>query len=70
MARSTIQDNLRRAAAAEVVWPLPGELTDDALEARLFAGSGVKSGARRLPELDWARLAVELKKSSVNLTVL
>ena len=31
-ARSTIQDNLNRAKAAGLSWPLPGELTDDALE--------------------------------------
>ena len=70
VARSTIQDNLKRAAAAGLVWPLPGELTDDALEARLFARAGIRPGARRLPEPDWARLAVELKKPGVNLTVL
>jgi transposase len=52
VARSTIQDNLKRAAAAGLVWPLPGELTDDALEARLFARAGIRPGARRLPEPD------------------
>ncbi|WP_420969458.1 hypothetical protein [Bradyrhizobium sp. B120] len=36
VARSTVQDNLKRAAAAGLTWPLPGELTDDALEKRLF----------------------------------
>nr|WP_281035031.1 helix-turn-helix domain-containing protein [Mesorhizobium waimense] len=50
IARSTVQDNLKRAAAAELNWPLPGELTDDALENRLFARAGVKQGLRRLPE--------------------
>ncbi|MFB9982591.1 helix-turn-helix domain-containing protein [Mesorhizobium kowhaii] len=40
-ARSTVQDNnLKRAAAAGLNWPLPGELTDDALERRLFARAG------------------------------
>ena len=33
VARSTIQDNLKRAAAAGLHWPLPEEVTDDALEA-------------------------------------
>ncbi|MER8747501.1 hypothetical protein NKH54_31365 [Mesorhizobium sp. M1004] len=32
IARSTAQDNLQRAAAVGLSWPLPGELTDDALE--------------------------------------
>ncbi|TIO50593.1 MAG: IS21 family transposase, partial [Mesorhizobium sp.] len=30
IARSTVQDNLQRAAAVGLSWPLPGELTDDA----------------------------------------
>ena len=33
VARSTVQENLKRAADAGLSWPLPGELTDDALEA-------------------------------------
>jgi IS30 family transposase len=37
VARSTIQDNLRRAQASGIAWPLPAELTDDILEQRLFA---------------------------------
>jgi transposase len=38
VARTTIQDNLKRAAAAaRLAWPLPGDLTEDVLEARLFA---------------------------------
>ncbi|WP_235818317.1 helix-turn-helix domain-containing protein, partial [Brucella grignonensis] len=54
IARSTVQDNLKRAAAAELSWPLPGDLTDDVLESRLFARAGVKQGLRRLPEPNWA----------------
>ncbi|WP_246810936.1 helix-turn-helix domain-containing protein [Ensifer sp. ENS09] len=47
IARSTVQDNLDRAKAAGLSWPLPGELTDDALEHRLFTRAGVKQGQRR-----------------------
>lgn len=46
VARSTIQDNLKRAAAAGLTWPLPEDLNDDALEKRLFARAGVKTGRR------------------------
>ena len=38
VARSTIQDNLKRAQAAELAWPLPADLDDAVLEARLFEG--------------------------------
>ena len=48
VARSTVQDNLKRAAAAGLAWPLTAELTDDVLEQRLFARAGVRSGFRRL----------------------
>ena len=70
VARSTIQDNLKRAAAADLKWPLPDDVTDDALECRLFAKAGVEPGQRRRIEPDWAELARELKRPGVNLTVL
>src|SRR6202140_3176225 len=70
VARSTVQDNLRRASAAGLAWPLAAELTDDVLEQRLFARAGVRSGFRRRSEPDWATLARELKRPGVNLMVL
>lgn len=70
VARSTIQDNLKRAAAAGLSWPLPGELTDDALEGKLFGRAGVKQGVRRRPEPNWADLVIELKKPGVTLQIL
>ncbi|GGF49375.1 hypothetical protein GCM10011611_64730 [Aliidongia dinghuensis] len=70
VARSTIQDNLKRAEAAGLAWPLPGDLTDDVLEDRLFARAGVQRGLRRRPEPDWSALACELKRPGVNLMVL
>jgi len=70
VARSTVQDNLKRAAAAGLAWPLASELTDDVLEQRLFARAGVRSGFRRRSEPDWAALARELKRPGVNLMVL
>jgi hypothetical protein len=35
-------------------WPLPAEMTDEALEAALFAAVGTKQGHRRHLEPDWA----------------
>ena len=70
VARSTIQDNLERARAAGIDWPLAPEWTDEALEQRLFARIGVKPGRRRYEEPDWRALASELKRPGVNLMVL
>jgi len=69
-ARSTIQDNLKRANAAGVTWPLPGELTDDALQEKLFHRAGFKPATRRRTEPDWASLAVEMKRPGVTLLIL
>jgi hypothetical protein len=62
VARSTVQDNLKRAAIAGLAWPLGAELTDDVLEQRLFARAGVRPGFRRRSEPDWAAMARELKR--------
>lgn len=70
IARSTVQDNIERATAAGLSWPLPAELTDDVLEHRLFSRQGVKQGLRRRAEPDWGALAVELKKPGVTLSIL
>jgi transposase len=70
VARSTIQDNLKRAEKAGIGWPPAADLTDDILEDRLFAKAGFKPGQRRRSEPDWAVLAREFKRPGVNLMVL
>jgi transposase len=70
VARSTIQDNLKRAAAAGLKWPLGEEVTDDALELKLFGRAGVSTGQRRRVEPDLAELARELKRPGVTMTIL
>ena len=84
-ARSTVQDNLKRAEAAGLAWPLDAEVTDAVLEQRLFARASVRPGvrrrccrriwwmarkARRRVEPDWSSLAREAKRPGVNLMVL
>ncbi|MGX5832285.1 IS21 family transposase [Mesorhizobium sp. 43Arga] len=68
IARSTVQDNIERASAAGLSWPLPAKLT--VLEHRLFSRQGVKQGIRRRAEPDWGALTVELKKPGVTLSIL
>ena len=70
VARSTIQDNLKRAAAAGLTWPLADNVTDDALEQRLYGRTGAPTGQRRRIEPDWAALARELKRPGVTMTIL
>jgi len=62
VARSTIQDNGKRAQVAGLTWPLPEDLTDAVLEGRLFARNGAPRGVRRLAEPVWSALVCELKR--------
>jgi transposase len=68
--RSTVQDYLARAAAAGLVWPLPPELTDEALEQLLFPAPSNRPGARRHVKPDWSALVRETKRPGVNLSIL
>ena len=70
VARSTIQDSLKRAAAAGLAWPLADDVTDDVLEQRLFGRAGVATGQRRRIEPDWAALAREPKRPGVRMMIL
>lgn len=70
VARSTVQDTLKRATAVQLAWPLPDELTDELLEARLFTKAVGASGARRRPEPDWSHLVRELKRPGVTMMIL
>src|SRR5260370_7573460 len=69
-ARSTIQDNLNRAAAAGLAWRLAADVTEEALEHRLFGRAGVAPGQRRRVEPQWAELARELKRPGVTMMIL
>jgi transposase len=65
----TVSTYVRRATAAGLTWPLPDDLDDAALEARLFTRPIVPATSdRALP--NWATLHQELKKLGVTLTLL
>lgn len=70
VAPSTVRLTLRRLAAAGLDWPLPAEITDAALEGRLFAAAGTRQGHRRDAEPDWAAIHRELKRKHVTLQIL
>src|SRR5262249_48730121 len=65
---------IRRCEAAGLSWPLPDDITDTELEARLFAsagaGSGTRRGHRRQAEPDWALVHRELRRKHVTLSIL
>lgn len=65
----TVSTYLQRAATAGLIWPLPDDLDDAALEARLFTRPTVPAARdRALP--NWATLHQELKKPGVTLMLL
>ena len=70
VARLTIQDNLKRAAAAGLAWPLAEDIPEEALETRLFGRTGVTQGQRRRAEPDWPAMACELKRPGVTMSIL
>ena len=70
VAASTVRATLKRFQASGLTWPLPEDLTDTALETRLFGPAGSKQGHRRQVEPDWAAIHRELKRKHVTLSIL
>jgi len=66
--QNTVRRYLRRAAEAGLSWPLPPELGDAALEARLFPPPPTAGVARPVP--DWAEVQRELRRKGVTLQLL
>ena len=69
-ARTTVRETLKRAETAGLVWPLPEDMTDAALEAALYASRRSKRGHRRIEEPDWGDVNRELKRKHVTLMIL
>ena len=70
LAPSTVRMTVERVSAAGLAWPLPAEVSDAALEERLYGAAGTKQGHRRHAEPDWAIIHRELKRKHVTLSVL
>ena len=65
---TTVNDYLRRAAAAGLKWPLPGDLDDGGLEALLYPPAAPSVVSRPVP--DWDRVHKELRRKGVTLQLL
>jgi len=69
LSRDAVTDYLTRAAAAKLSWPLPLNMDDAELEARLFPRILTRDQIRK-PEPDWAVVHEELKRKGGTLQVL
>ena len=65
---TTVNDYLRRAAAAGLKWPLPGGLDAAGLEALLYPPAAPSVVSRPVP--DWDRVHKELRRKGVTLQLL
>ena len=71
LSASTVGDYLKRAETAELTWPLPEDLAEDQLLAKLMGSPSreIASGASRaLP--DWKQIHQELRRQGVTLQLL
>ena len=68
ISHATVIDTLRRAQAAGLNWPLPEDLDEAELEARLYPGNKQYTGSRGEP--DWRQIHEELRDSKVTLRLL
>ena len=65
---TTVVDCLQRARAAGVSWPLLDDLSDEALEARLFpASTALAEITARRPQPHWPTIHCELRRPGVTL---
>src|SRR3546814_20085150 len=69
VARSTVRDMLARFERTGLEWPVPAEISDADLEARLSGPAGVKPGRRKQAEPGWSVVAPERKRKHGTLHV-
>lgn len=65
---TTVSEYVARARRAGLGWPLPEEVDDGQLEARLFVSAGPPQMVRPLP--DWAEIHREVRRPDVTLQLL
>ena len=67
--RTTLQGYLDRARDAEVVWPLPPEMSDTDLERLIFPRTA-RDVSNRATQPEWAHIHRELRRKGVTLSLL
>ena len=68
ISRTAVSNTLKRAKAAEISWPLPGDLDEISLQEHLYPAPLPSSVRRTLP--DWDKVHNELKRKGVTLALL
>lgn len=68
ISKGTVNNYLSRAKQADLSWPLPKDLDDDALEKKLF--KRIKRSKDQKPEIDWADVHKEKQRKGVTLLLL
>lgn len=69
IAPSTVRETLKRFERTGLTWPLAEALTEEELEAALYANLKSKLGHRRCAEPDWPVVHREMKRKHVTLLV-
>jgi transposase len=68
---TTVIDCLQRARTSGVDWPLPEDITDEMLEARLYpSATAIAAMTARRPQPDWPTIHRELRRPGVTLQLL
>jgi transposase len=67
--RTTLQGYLDRARDAEVVWPLPPDMSDTNLERLIFPRTA-RDVSNRATQTDWAHVHRELRHKGVTQSLL
>jgi transposase len=69
LSQSTVSEYLRRFRESDLPWPIPAELDEQAIEARLFQQPALpETSSRPLP--DWPTVHREMKRKGVTLQLL
>src|SRR5215468_7118095 len=66
--KTAVSEFVARAKVIGITWPIPPEISDAELEARLFTPAGLRESTRPVP--DWVKVHQELKRRHVTLMIL